>query len=255
MIRQWQDTGKDPLREELRLLVWDYLCGKFDRRKKSPWPKRCDEWEVHATGYAYIACGPPAASEALPPAVPPSTPATPPKFWKAERITFLSKHLDVLDSKLGMLLNFNSLLLIAINVLYAAFYNLVKEIPSFLNLKQFSAALIVALAGLSVVFGALWLAITILCLVGGYRVYWGDLGRGERDRHYSLEELNDPALPAAAEEKHVESLIVSIVRRTSRFRIASMLTFVNVAVLAITFLVGLLFLGEVNLSRFEALLH
>jgi hypothetical protein len=234
----------------------------FERHSGKPnrWPKRCDEWMIHATLFACIKGGlspdgeVSVVSDQDNQPEPTDTGAKkwegPP--WKEKRVTFLFEHLNILDTKLGMLLNFNSLLLIAINVLFGGLYNLVpKPFPADAHILVVSGVsayfLIWALAILSVVFGAFWLLITILCLSGERRLVWGDLGligRG-KDRP-PLAEFKDTRKLARAEEEHVQALVISVVKRTNKSRVANYLTIINVGVLALTFTVGLGLLWAVN---------
>ena len=255
--REWTHFKTDSYLDEFKLFVRSlYPPDRFKRRtgKANRWPERCDEWYTHATIFAYIKSGlsPNGGKAAVSEqdAKPGDTSAKEWEgpLWKERRITFLFEHLNILDTKLGMLLNFNSLLLIAVNILFGGLYNLVpKPLSTNAHILSLSGRdLIWTLAFLSVLFGAIWLLTTILCLLGERRLVWGNLGLVERgQRQVKLGSLKDASL-LKAEEEHVQALVIAVVKRTNKFRVSSFLTIMNVGVLTLVFIVGLGFLGAVN---------
>ena len=263
----WLDVDSDPWKPEWLLFGRSFLPHRFDRQKTKRWSARCDDWAVHATMLACIKYTAPD----------PKGTAT----WKESRMDFLNWHLDVLDSKIGWLLNFNTLLLIAINVLFSAMYNLVPKDPH----KDYTHSLFKPGVGLAsalvvecMVFGILWLIIVALCMFGERRLVWGDLGKdlGSAKRERLLSQMLTPdekerAQAAAnadargltpeqvaeaekratldtteldnAEREHVRALIVAIVKRTNKFRIATFFTWLNILDLVLALITGLWLLG------------
>lgn len=261
--REWIEVKTDPFWDEFRLFLCSLRRGRFERRtgEANRWANRCDQWETHATLFACIKCGllpdgeVPTASgqDATPKQADASAKKWEEPLWKEKRIQFLFEHLNILDTKLGMLLNFNSLLLIAVNVLYGGLYNLVpKPFPTNSHIFNLSGHLLIwALAILSVLFGGIWLLITILCLVGERRLVWGDLGLIRRGQlRPAIKEFKDANLLAEAEEEHVRALVIAVVKRTNKFRLAGVLSIINVALLVLTFTIGLGFLYAVNVDFF-----
>lgn len=254
----WNELKTDPFWYELRLFIRSLFPGRFTRgsgsgsREPNCWPGRCDDWETHVTLFALTKCdlgpnsasslgterscnanndGDPAVSRGKSQSVP----------WNATRIEFLFQHLTILDTKFGISLTFNSLLLLAINVLINILLNLLKSDGHFIEVPHIYRTLLVSL---TVSFGLSWILTTLLCLWGERRLVWGDLGLLSQGNRLQLGRLTSEKIKEA-EQKHVEALIMAVVKRSNKFRIVIVLTFVNVLILAGSFLTALLLLSQV----------
>ena len=261
---KWVDVTEDPGFPEVWLMLRSLRKGRLDRNrgdKPQRWPERCDDWAVHASVYPRIKYNNPTAGL---------------DTFKESRMEFLNKHLDVLDSKIGWLLNFNTLRLIALNVLFGAMYSLVPKdssnhLPTH-SLFQPGYWLASTVVLLGLLFGLLWIAIVWLCMLGERRVIWGDLGKhltasqkrnllllmlSKHEREAAVANgavpnteddkkaatVNDTDL-AEAERTHVISTIITIVKRTNKFRIATYLTWFSIGDLIAITAAGLWLLGR-----------
>jgi hypothetical protein len=126
--------------------LWRQLpCGTAPH----PWAVRCDSWLKHVNAFACIKCEQPADCDC-------ETAST-----KATRITLCFDHLNILDGKFNLLLTFNSLLLIAMNVLLNILLNLLSRPASqgltTIAITGYRTFLIFVIFG--VVFGISWLLI------------------------------------------------------------------------------------------------
>jgi len=182
---------------------------------RDPWKTRLDRWKVHIDVLATIRVDgdvrtlQKGQAERL-------------MALKGERIAALKEHLDILDNKIGTLLNLNTLMLIGVNVLLGVVFNVVA--------KPLSPTATLYLLGGSVgIFVLFWVGTTVICLVGARRVVWGDLWRtftGE------LDAITQTQL-VTAEEEHVSALIVTVARRTNKFRIGNLLLTLNAGVMCL----------------------
>jgi hypothetical protein len=127
--------------------------------------------------------------------------------WGATRIDFTAGHLDILDRKFAFLLTFQALLsgiiTLAVNAL---------KPESFYQAGKLGIWLLVLLA----IGFILWVINTLLCLSGVRRVTWGDLWKND-----------------ATEETHVEALLIEVVKRTAKFRVAVSLTVGSVLLITV----------------------
>lgn len=227
---KWEDIYTDPFWfDEVRL----FLSRCTFEEPTSCWRKRCDEWYVHVTLFACIhsKISPPELNKI-------GTDQTPPHIpWTTERIEFLFRHLNILDQKFGILLTFNSLLLVAINLLVDILLNLMKDHKGSIS----------CVVSLSIAFGLFWFLTTILCLYGERRLVWGDLGlisnQGARLRSKLLSMVTAEDV-RNAEDRHVKALIIAVAKRTNKFRVAIRLTTLNVLLLAATFIAALWLLKD-----------
>jgi len=198
----WVDVKNDPLWPEVRLFL---LSFNFALNR---WQQRCNQWETHVKVFTRIERGSQSTEIAS----------------MATRINFLFRHLDILDNKFGMLLNFNTLLLVAFNVVLNYLLN-VHLVDYFFK-------------WCGAMFGACWLLTIATCLVGERRLVWGDLGIIDK-RHVKWEDFaENPNLVNDAEKQHVRSLIVAVVKRTNKFRLAMLLTYGNVILMASAFIMA-----------------
>jgi hypothetical protein len=196
---KWIDVKNDPLGPEVQLFLRSF---NFAHKL---WQQRCDRWETHVKVFTLIKQASPSTE-------------------KATRIDFLSHHLDILDSKFGILLNFNTLLLVAFNVVlnYLLNVHLVDQVFKWCG----------------AMFGVFWLLTIATCLVGERRLVWGDLGTIDKDRYDGKDFEENPNLINVAGEQHIKSLIVAVVKRTNKFRVAVALTYANVTLMASAFIVA-----------------
>jgi hypothetical protein len=130
--------------------------------------------------------------------------------WKTERIDFAIKHLDILDGKFGFLLAVQAFLAAGVGFAVSAFpwEKLTKPTDRLLYLSR-SFWLIFVVSSVII-----WLINVIISLFGMHRIIWGHMWRYER-----LQE---------AEWTQVLALLVRIVKRTARFRVAIVLTMFGV---------------------------
>lgn len=249
----WDDVKSDPAHEEWLLFYKSVRFGKdrFDRQQKSPsWSERCDKWLLHATVFPYIKTkgGDSSNDEPEKQVIDKGI-----EFWGDARIAFLNDHLNILDGKINMMLTFNTLFLIAFNVLLNALFSLTpkRTPPQILHFVfdryQLPALLLTCL---TITFAIVWFCITFLCLLAARRIVWGDLGKGLSES--TLQSLIDPAGRLTGfnkeldivETAHVRALIVAIVKRTNKFRIASYLTWVNVFIWIVSLALGFFLLAQ-----------
>lgn len=192
MPGEWEGRETDNFRDEARL---------FCSPSSNAWERRYIDLYKHVSAYADIHQHSAGIAHGT------------------ARIDFLLRHLDVLDTKFGFVLTFNGLLLTAVSLLAAH------------PLKSFKISLACLSLGSSflpnfflTIFGLIWFATTLICVVGLRRVIWGEM-TGEK--------------PLAGEEDmQVRHLIRAAARRTNKFRIAMRLMIANVLVLGIAFVVS-----------------
>lgn len=196
---KWVFVKTDQLWPEIKLFVRSFNFAH------SSWQERCDRWKTHVNVFASLKGGVEGD-------------------WKAIRISFLFEHLGILDTKFNVLLALNTLLLVAFNVL----------LNFLLNRRLVTGTI----ETLGVLFGVFWLVTTIICLIGERRLVWGDLGLVGGSR-LTWNDFKEPAQFVSAEEGHVKALIIAVAKRTNKLRVAIGLTYVNVALLALTFIAAL----------------
>ena len=122
------------------------------------------------------------------------------------RINFIAGHLDILDRKFGSLLTFHSLMATIAAVYVVNFFQFQRH-----PVRDLSGSVVL------IIFWVLWVFTTLICLSGLSRVKWG--------------ELKATVPLRLAEKKQVLSLIRSVIRRTARFRLAVLLTTVEIGLL------------------------
>ena len=231
---EWADDDTAPIQQEWDLFKRTLQTDRLQPHPSEPrpWITRCEAWLVHATAWAHLK----ESAEAPGPG--------------NARIDFLFQHLSILDAKLGMLLNFNSILLISINVMFGligSFTRGADEKNHTLARRLFEShpGTMWVFITASALFAICWFIATILGLLGQRRLVWGDLGRihevvaqKTRARHLQLAELDDQELLQRAEQEHVQALIVAVVKRSNRFRIATVVTIAGVVCLAVAIVAG-----------------
>ena len=117
----------------------------------------------------------------------------------ATRIRFVAGHLDILDRKFGFLLAFHALIAtVATLYINVTLPRPVHGFPTPLHR-----------------FAYVWAMTTFLCLLGFSRAKWGDLGGPEK----------------GAEDRHVVSLIKSVVTRSAGLRLCVFLTVAEIVLL------------------------
>jgi hypothetical protein len=188
----------DPFREEFRLFLTPFPLAKT-LTAPHPWAVRCDSWMEHVNVYAHLKCGLPEDYDFKKP---------PTERLGDTRIRFLFDHLAILDGKFNIVLTFNSLLLIVMNILLGVLFNLLSMRPDIASKisEYWSFRVFVGCEGL---FGTLWLCVTIGCLFSVRRLVWGDLRK-------------------TSEHEHVKQLIIAVAKRTNAFRISVFVTVLNI---------------------------
>lgn len=186
------DCHKDHWWTEIVLLFYRVgNCGKT----------RAEEWQKHVNIYAAIKH--PASHDKI-------LKAGTPEHFQETRIKFLIEHLDILDRKLGMLLQFLALLATAVSLVLGRLVDTSKWGHSW------SQVLVGAIA-------AFWFVAIFLCLFGVRRLEWGDLGEDMRKgADISQSDVQ------TAESVFVGKLISEVIRRTAKFRVAVYTTTLNV---------------------------
>jgi hypothetical protein len=225
---EWADDDTAPITHEWELFKRTLQRERFKPHpsRPRPWIKRCEAWLVHATAWAQLKESSLAHGT------------------KENRIAFLFDHLNVLDTKLGMLLNFNSILLVSINVMFSLISNFTRapgEQSLARRLFMLHPQTMLIFIGASGFFAACWFVATMLGLLGQRRLVWGDLGRIHEKtgaRQLKVAELGDGALLERAEQEHVQALIVAVVKRSNKFRIATAVTLAGVIGLAVAIVTG-----------------
>jgi hypothetical protein len=153
----------------------------------------------HVNAYAHLKCGLPEDYDFKKP---------PTAGLGDTRIRFLFDHLAILDGKFNIVLTFNSLLLIVMNILLGVLFNLLSTRPDVAKTISGDRSFIVFI-GCEGLFGILWLCVTIGCLFSLRRLVWGDLRR-------------------TSEHEHVKQLIIAVAKRTNSFRISVFVTVLNI---------------------------
>jgi len=226
---KWTRDTRDPFVDELNL----FFRTRSDPNKK-PWLTRLDDWERHVNLEAALRRG--KSSEVS------TIFAKQPEERLVDlhdaRIAVLNEHLNVVESKIGMLFNLNTLVLIALNVMLGTVLNVfVKSpYPTVVELRW--------LAGIAAAFGLIWVLITVICLLAARRIVWGDLGRMTSAEQPMDLSTASPKDVATAEQRQVRSMIVTLVARTNKFRVA-----VGLIWLEVTFMVAFLLLGSYIVTR------
>ena len=249
MPQPWIQAKRDRTFVEELGLLWRPFSSR-------PWQDLCNQWQTHVNVFARVKCEtPPAGATHI--------------SWRATRIEFLFEHLNILDTKFGILLTFNSLLLIALNVLITILLRLLygSDAAQHTVSRSFQPCVSI-LVILSVVFGFFWICTTLLCLLGERRLVWGDLGLVFPKPTYpvegrlQLEDVSgaincvhfdpaknglttDDAKIKKAEEEHVVALIIAVAKRTNKFRLAIGFTIFNVVLLAAAVVVALVLLYSI----------
>jgi hypothetical protein len=123
--------------------------------------------------------------------------------WKFERINFLRGYLDVVDRKLGTILQLQALLAAVASLLLSA---LVKSGQSIATIS----------IPLSLrVFGIIFIVNTMICLISVTDIYFGNL-------------------QDVGESAYVKRMIHAVMMRTAGFRLAVPLTILSVILLALS---------------------
>jgi len=193
------------LREEVLLL----LPVKWNQKL---WQTRCRMWDCHITQFAVIQCeGDPV---------------------RATRINFVKDHLDVLDRKFGVLLQFQALVATAGSIIFTGLYKAGDGNSDYSrSFKHLLGVMCV-----------LWVVDALLCLYGIRRLLWGDMW------HFKV----DPGTHPTPEQVQVGALRTEVIKRTAKFRVA-----VTILVYLVTLLPGLIYAAvrkRIDLWPFELLL-
>ena len=143
---------------------------------------------------------------------------------EVRRLTHLHGFLSILDSKIGMSLGFNSLLLGAVGVFLTWVPGLLEKAPN----PHRKWAFLLAFRGITVLaLGILLLSLWVL-LLGFRRVVWGDLTRTKAD------EIVDKA------REYARFLMISLTRRTNAFRISTYLTKIALVILGVLIVMAMI---------------
>ena len=203
-VRPKRDSDETPtLREEWKILASCILGSRL-----SSFTKRCDrikDWEAHIRNFEHLK--PPAPSQT--PAnssdtsvssseTSVSSPETAKNGpWKAHHIEHLWKHLEAIDNKTSRLLTFESVA--SVTAILTA-----GGVPPECRW----------LVGVLLVF---WFAATSLCLWASSQIVWGELKLSGNNK-------------VSGEDHFVRELIIAVIERTAKFRVAAFLTFIYVVV-------------------------
>src|SRR6266550_10482 len=221
----------DKRSDELKLFVAGHALNVnswFNRRASAndlkrtldPWLERFVQWEDHINAYHELEGG----------------------RYGTKRIDKLSKHLDVLDTKIGIALNFNSLLVAGVSLFAPWITNFGLSLCSS-GRWVFEVFVVLVF----VVLGLLVWNLGIL-LRGFRRVVWGRLGastsnsqeqNSEKEAEGKTETAEEGNKKAEKdEEDYVRFLIMSVARRTNCFRISTYITKVVRWSIALLLLMG-----------------
>ena len=174
------------LREEILLLLpWKW--------SKKLIARRCQMWDCHITRFTTLKCGNGPVGDT--------------------RIKYVTDHLDVLDRKFGVLLQFQALMAATGSVIVTGMYKAAQGDYSD-GVKHLLEAACV-----------LWVIDTLLCLAGIRRLVWGDMGHFEAT----------PGVNPTAEEVQVGAFRAEIIKRTAKFRVA-----VTILLIMVTLLPGMI---------------
>jgi hypothetical protein len=211
-----------------------WLAGWFVEDGMQVWLDRLRDWKFHLDQYDKIV----ELSERKP-AKPEDTLEKIPAAAKSEetdekttaaaksevrRLTHLHSFLSILDSKIGMSLSFNSLLLGAVGVFLTWVPGLLEKTPS----PYGKWAFLLVFRGITVVaLGILLMSLWVL-LLGFRRVVWGDLTKT------TAENLVDKA------REYSRFLIISLTRRTNTFRISTYLTKIALVILGMLIVMAMI---------------
>ena len=134
---------------------------------------------------------------------------TDPDNWGTTRVDFLTLKLDIIDRKFSAILQFQGLLAIAVSIGLAVFRD--------------SLTLSWLLESLVALFFLFWFGTFLISIRAVGRLFWGDMWKEEAT--------------AVKEERHTRLMIICVIRRTARYRIAvllAILTSVTLLLLLIT---------------------
>ncbi|HWF02701.1 MAG TPA: hypothetical protein VHA06_03390 [Candidatus Angelobacter sp.] len=157
------------LRQEIALLLpW--------KRGEEIIERRCNVWDAHINRFTILKCGTGQVGDA--------------------RLKFVTEHLDILDRKFGVLLQFQALLATIGSIIFTGLYRATQ------SQGEYSDGFKWILGSVCV----LWIIDTLLCLAGIRRIVWGD--------------MSTPSNPSVAEQIQVGALRTEVIKRTAKFRVA-----------------------------------
>jgi hypothetical protein len=122
-----------------------------------------------------------------------------PAAWGTTRVDTLTVNLDIIDRKFSAVLQFQGLLAVAVSIGAAVFR------------ESLTAHWL--LEGLIALFALLWFVTFFMCIRAVGRLFWGDLWHDKE-----LEQV---------EQMHVNNMILCVIRRTARYRLAVLLALSN----------------------------
>lgn len=207
---------------------WPWNCGQM------AWKGRLEKWKKHLLAYEELEVfiRPPlprtgrsgfspfrikSAGPAFAKAVKRSgtSPFTP-QALGTDRIDQLNQMLNVLDQKVGMALNFNSLLFAGVSFLTTWLVGLIEKSGD----TPHKTEIIAACQAVAAVTVALLAFTLFILLVGFRRLVWGDLGEKIPEAVPS----NRRQVLAAKKRLHIDHLILAVALRTNVFRISTYLS-------------------------------
>jgi hypothetical protein len=127
------------------------------------------------------------------------------------RIKYVTDHLDVLDRKFGVLLQFQALLATSGSVIVTGLYKATLGQGDYSDGAKY----------LLEVMCVLWVVDTLLCLAGIRRLVWGDMGPFDAKASAN----------STAEAVQVGAFRAEIIKRTAKFRIAVAILLIMVTML------------------------
>jgi hypothetical protein len=175
----WLDALKEGL--FAAIFFWWLLIG-------FPWTHRARQWWVHVTTCANIKLGKQQNTFDA-------------NDYGSARIDFIVGYLDVVDRKLGAVLQLQALLAAVASLLLNGLVKSGQSIATISVPPSLKA------------FGVVFLVNTMICLICVTHIYWGDLH-------------------AVGEKTYVKKLIHAVMMRTAGFRLAVPLTILSVILLA-----------------------
>jgi outer membrane protein OmpA-like peptidoglycan-associated protein len=184
--RSYAKSQSESLRSECAI-VSNRLCKKICRTTVG---RRIFDWEAHIITYLEIS-------------------KTNPSQYASAAISYLCSHLDVVDNKVGRLLQFQALIFVVIATGAATAWN-----NYHFAVEQRNQHGILILAGLFWVGCFLWTMATALCFWAVRRAAWGDFEQFIQS-------------PSEAQKRYIAFLILEVIKRTAKYRVAVPISFVS----------------------------
>jgi hypothetical protein len=219
----------------LNRVIWRW-AKRWEKSGYDFWVKRFKDWERHLNIYEQLRNSPiplrrkqdvNGQSEPSKTKVDEDDAADGSNTWRIDKLNGL---LNILDTKIGMALSFNSLLLAGVSFLLARISGLAD--PS----KCTALLQVLAFLVLVLLLASLW-----VLLRGFRRVVWGDLGHNTTGNPTEMNEEQAKNMLVKEESDYAGYLIIAVSRRTNTFRISTYLTKAALVTLAALILMGAIF--------------